>query len=187
MIKFEFKQFPTHAELTKTKSIKINGQSIYNARLHHFSRAKVILFMKKKFSKCIPDGIKINDFPIGIFIDVHMPYNYDRVILYKGHVKWAPMKDAENYTPKNDLDNFIGIWSKVIQDCIVNKKILKDDNLKYVSMLGYKYIPCETLDDRKIVVSLIPLRNIYSMLDTIDSSGILKLDDLEVLNSLLKF
>lgn len=187
MIKFEFKQFPTHVKLSSKKYVKINSQAIYNARLHPFSRSKMIKEMKDQFIKCIPEGLKVEDLPIGMFLELHLPYNYGNVRMSKGVVKWLPMSDEENYEPRNDLDNMIGVWSKAIQDCLVTQSVIPEDTIQFVRILGYKYIQCETLDDRKIVVSLIPISNITDILEVVTSAGILKLEDLEVLNSLLKF
>lgn len=186
-IKIEFKKFPTHAQLTKTKSIKINSQNIFNGKLHSFSRAKVVEFMKKEFSKSIPKNLKIDKFPIGMFMEIHVPLNYGNVRLSKGIVKWLPMQDETNYKPKNDLDNMTQIWSKCAQDVLVSKKVIPDDTIGYVKMLGYKFIPCKTLDDRKIVISLIPIENILDILETVTKSNLLSIDDLEILNSLLNF
>ncbi len=187
MIKFEFKQFPTHVKLSSKKHIKINSQAIYNGKLHPFSRAKAVQEMKFQFTKQIPKNLKMEELPMGMFLELHLPYNYGNVRMSKGVVKWLPMVDEENYEPRNDLDNMIGIWSKTIQDCLITQGMCQDDTIQFIRMIGYKYIPCETLDDRKIVVSLISIKNITDILEVVTSSGILRLDDLEVLNSLLKF
>lgn len=186
MINIEFKQFPTHAKLTKTKSIKINSQNIFNGKLHSFSRAKVVEFMKHEFSKAVPRGVVITDLPIGMFIEIHVPLNYGNVRLSKGIVKWIPMKDEENYNPKNDLDNMTQIWSKCIQDVLVSKGVIPEDTIAYVQMLGYKFLPCKTLDDRKIVVSLIPISHITSTLRSINVN-LLSDMELEILNKIMKF
>lgn len=185
MLVFEFKNFPTHVRLSSKKSIKINTQNIFNGKLHSFSRAKAVEIMKHEISKHIPK-VSLSDLPVAMFMELHVPYNYGNVRLSKGVVKWKPMENPEEYTPTNDLDNMSQIWSKCFQDCLVSKSVIPEDTIQYVTMLGYKYIPCETLDDRKIVVSLIPIRNIDNILSTITSNSILGLEDLEILNSILK-
>jgi len=186
MLVFEFKNFPTHVRLSSKKSIKINTQNIFNGKLHSFSRAKAVEIMKHEISKHIPK-VSLSDLPVAMFMELHVPYNYGNVRLSKGVVKWKPMENPEEYTPTNDLDNMSQIWSKCFQDCLVSKSVIPEDTIQYVTMLGYKYIPCETLDDRKIVVSLIPIRNITEVMKIINESGLLSDAGLDIMNKIIKF
>jgi Holliday junction resolvase RusA-like endonuclease len=185
MIVLTLNKFLTHVKLSKNKSIKVNTQNIYNSKLHPHSRNKMVHTLHKEFMDIIPKKLKITDYPIAMFIEFHAPLNYDSVRNYKGEIGWKVLTDPENYTPKNDLDNMIFIRSKIIQDCLTDSKVIENDTIGFIKMLSYKHVCCDTLDDRKIVVKLVPVSNLVEILDVITKASILEPDDLEILNSLL--
>jgi len=185
MLTFEFNNFPTHVKLSSRVSIKINTQNIFNGKLHTFSRAKAVEYMKNCISQHI-SNISINEFPAAMFMEIHVPYNYGDVRLSKGEIKWRKIDNIDLYEPKNDLDNMSQIWSKCFQDCLVSKNVIPNDTIKYISMLGYKYVPCNTLDDRKIVVSIIPISEIRKVVGIINNSNILDDNEMEIVKKILK-
>ena len=150
-----FPEFPTHVKLTKTKNFKISTQGIYNAKLHHHSRSKVIQYMKDYVVSQLPTDWYVDErhLPIKTLLTFHAPINWGSVRMSAGVVKWKP--SPEDYHPVHDLDNFAWIWSKVIQDCLVSENILPEDTVEFIDCIEYKYQPVDTFDERKISLKLI--------------------------------
>lgn len=150
-----FTKFPTHVKISKTKSFKISTQSIYNAKLHHYTRSRVIEVMKEYVISHLPENfhIDITHFPIKLELIFYAPINWGSVRMSKGVINWKPAQ--EEYNPTHDLDNFAWIWSKVIQDCLVKTGIIPEDTVQFINCLEYKYQEVPEFEDRKILLTII--------------------------------
>lgn len=150
-----FTKFPTHVKISKTKSFKISTQSIYNAKLHHHNRSKVIEFMKEFVTFNLPKDFTIDSthFPIKLEFTFFAPINWGSVRMTKGVVRWKPAE--EKYNPTHDLDNFAWVWSKVIQDCLVRTGIIPEDTVQFINCLEYRYQEVPDFEDRKILLTII--------------------------------
>lgn len=151
----EFKEFPTHVKVSKTKSFKISTQSIYNQRLHHYERSDIVRFMKEYIRENLPINWHVTDisFPIKLSITIHTPINWASVRMSKGVVKWT--KPPKDYQAKHDLDNMSWIWGKTIQDCLKDNGIIPEDTVDYINDVEYRYEEVSTFNDRKINLKLI--------------------------------
>lgn len=114
---------------------KINGQEIYSGRMHPRVRAKVIAEMKTFFRPFFDDidPVTEEELPVKIAIEMHTPL---------GNGMW-------------DLDN-LWVYTKVLQDVIVDKGILPDDNVQYITNSGEnQFVPTDTDEERKIIVTIV--------------------------------
>jgi Holliday junction resolvase RusA-like endonuclease len=59
--------------------------------------------------------------------------------------------------PSNDEDNIRWIWEKCIKDCLTHLRVWPDDNMYWCRGTNSTVYFCETLEDRKIEITLIEL------------------------------
>lgn len=109
--------------ISKTKIIKntqshgtesylsINAQHIYNSNMSHIKRWSYIKKIKELIRPFLKDIKPIKQFPIKLSGNLYCPI---------GKGDW-------------DLDNLTFIYSKVIQDLMVELKIIPDDNIRYIN------------------------------------------------------
>jgi len=113
----------------------INGQSFYQAALHWKTRTKIVNeyhayltnFIKKEFSDPFPTYL---NFSLSMHIDIYE--------IYTSHLP--------------DITN-MWILPKLIEDCFVNSKILKEDSPEFRMKTSYEYKFVNKKADRKLVVT----------------------------------
>lgn len=151
----EFKEFPTHVKVSKTKSFKISTQSIYNQRLHHHERSKIISFMKEYIKNNLPLNWRVTEgsYPIKMLLTFFTPINWATVRMSKGEVKWS--KPTKDYQAKHDLDNMSWIWGKTIQDCLKDYGIIPEDTVDFINDVEYAYREIDSFDERRINLKLV--------------------------------
>ena len=154
---FELLDFPTHIPQTNKDWIKVNMNKIYGAVNFHV-REKLVSALKAYLIPQVPKGKFLSKFPVKVTIELHVPINYGSVRRRKtdGTILWR--KPSHDYIPNWDFDNVINAWYKTIQDVIKLNGIIPEDTVIYVDEKHEKFIPCETLDERKIVVKLQPVK-----------------------------
>jgi len=153
VIKITIPEFMTHAQKSKLKYLKINGQAIYNGSLHPFTRAKVVKQMHEYVKPFIDEELKGRDlsrlFPLSIRLEVHVPINYSSVRRLKGEIRWSPPKDG--YIANWDVDN-LWIWGKVFNDELTESEYITDDSVSYVTDSGgVRFKEVATFKERKLV------------------------------------
>jgi hypothetical protein len=120
-----YRGFDNKKIIKNTKSVNtpnlvaINGQLIYNNQFSGVERSLYIQLIKKVLKPFIIKITPITEFPIKFTCTVFREF---------GRGDW-------------DLDN-LWIYTKVIQDLMVDEKIIPEDNVKYISQsMGFKYVP----------------------------------------------
>jgi hypothetical protein len=111
---------------------KINGQEIYTGNISPIIRSKIVREMKNFYRDYFPLNHKIRDI-CKIRLDI---YN--------------AVGDGNQ-----DLDNMSWIIVKVIQDVLVETKILPEDNITVINGYEVEFHPVASEDDRKLVVTLL--------------------------------
>ena len=111
---------------------KINGQEIYSGNVHPKVRASMIRQMKLFYKSFFSTTLKVRD-ACKLRLDI-----YD--LIGKGDF---------------DLDNMSWIIVKVIQDVLVEKKIIPDDNVTVLTGYEVNFISVLSEDERKIVITLL--------------------------------
>ena len=153
-------RFPLYAPVTNNKKapdkyIKINNQLIYNSNINRFKRNNVMTHLHKYVLFNIPKNFKkIEDFPVKIHYIFYVVYNHGSIRKSRLSNEITHKPPSEDYQPNWDDDSLAFIWMKVIRDCIVKRKILPDDNVKYALGSNYDVKFVKNLNDRKIVVQL---------------------------------
>lgn len=152
LYKITIPEFKTHVKQGKTKWKKINGQSIYTGA-HHRVRH---LFMEQIHNYLglfiTPLEEPIDVYPLELHVIIYAPINYGDVRRIRGKVSWKPAK--ENYTPAWDLDNFAWIWIKGMQDVLQKKNVIAEDTVKHIRKVSYEFIPVDSLEDRKMELTI---------------------------------
>ena len=149
----EIPEFPTHVLIGTRKSDgketwkKISGNSIY-AGMHHSIRNKMFDQMHDFLLKHIPDGYNLVT-PIEVGVTFYVPINYGdvRFISKTKEVSWRI--PPEDYVARWDIDNLAWPWIKALLDTLTKKFIIPDDTVEQIHSVHYKFIPCETLAERK--------------------------------------
>lgn len=92
--------------------------------------------------------------PVKVSVTFHAPVNYGdvRFIKKKQQVSWKPPPD--DYVARWDIDNLSWPWIKAILDTIVQQGLIENDTVEQIQSVQYHYIPCLTLDERKIVLQI---------------------------------
>ena len=155
-MKKEFKvtipEFMTHANKSKNKYLKINGQRLYSGLNPHV-RSSIVKQMHDYVRCYIKDQLKGKNLKslglLRIRLEFHAPINYGDVRMYKGEVKWKePKKD---YLAKWDVDN-MWIWGKIFNDTLTEEGFINDDSASYVKASGeVMHVPVKTFDERKLI------------------------------------
>lgn len=153
-VKIEIPNFMTHAQKSKSKYIKINGQRLFVGINHHL-RASIMKQMHEYILQYIPKDLDLKSIcPITIRLEIHVPINFGDVKMIKdkeGIYKLSWKKPVDGYLPKWDADN-LWIWGKAFNDTLVENNFLEDDNVLYVKTSGeVKWIEVEDISDRKLV------------------------------------
>lgn len=156
----EITQFPTHIAKTDNKyapnkMIKINNQSIYNGAVNRFTRATVMknlhAYLKNELSPYL-SSLPVFKYPLKISLDVHTVINHGNISMRKGKICWKPAE--EDYEPNWDIENLASIWIKALNDAMTQLGFIKDDNVKFISKVGYEYHQVKDLDERKLIIKI---------------------------------
>jgi hypothetical protein len=139
-------KFPTHAQISKNKWVKISGNTFYSGT-HYIIRNKVFRVMHDYIDHYIPKDIIFTRIETEMIFKAPINYGTVRRTKTKG-ISWNPPKD--DYVPNWDIDNLAWPWTKAIFDTIISNNIVPDDNIKYVIGNSYKYEECDSMDDRNI-------------------------------------
>jgi len=152
MIKIEFNNFPTHVKLSSKKNFKLSTQQLYNQKLNPHSRNKVIKEMKTYITPYLK-GIKpFITFPLKLKFIFCIPHNYGDVRMFKGKLNWKEC--GKDYKASWDIDNRAFIWSKTINDAMVEMKLIPDDTVDYITTIEYEYKRIDQLDNRQIILEI---------------------------------
>lgn len=111
---------------------KINGQEIYTGNLPPMLRSIMIKEMKTYYRSQITKKIKILK-PCKLVIDIHNAIG------------------AGN----QDLDNMSWLLVKVIQDVLVELRILPEDNVTVIKGYEVNFVPIDEKEQRKLTVKLL--------------------------------
>ena len=97
-------------QIGKPRSIKVNGQDLYNGRMHHKTRAKVAAMLHEYFSPYVKQVDLITKYPVEITMSFHI-----------------------HDMGKNNIDNDNKwLWQKAFTDTLVQEGIIKDDSPYFV-------------------------------------------------------
>tara|TARA_R110000765_G_scaffold26628_3_gene64903 strand:- start:5497 stop:5994 length:498 start_codon:yes stop_codon:yes gene_type:complete len=145
-------EFMTHANKSKNKYMKINGQRLYSGLNPHV-RSAIVKQMHDYVRDYINKQLKGVDLSklglIRIRLEFHAPINYGDVRMFKGEVRWKAPKD--DYIAGWDVDN-MWIWGKIFNDTLTEEGFIVDDSASYVSASGeVMHVPVKTFDERKLV------------------------------------
>lgn len=137
-------------KVTKTKPIKnsrsagtprtwkINGQDLINGNVHNRLRAKIFK--------------EVKEYLVGILSlqtsSITFPLSYPLCI----SIIFSDVIEQGNW----DLDNKALIWTKWIQDSLVEAKIIDEDNIKHIQEINIKYKEVDA-SNRNIEIKLIEL------------------------------
>lgn len=144
------------AWLNKPRVYKINGQDLWSG-IDYNLRAKISKELKKYLYEQIRHIKPIDTYPIGIDMEFHLPIN--------DKVQWKP-----------DVDNICTWWRKCLHDALtgnlelipyyINDKrhFLKDevnypakildDNVDFIREANTRFVPCEKIEDRKLIITI---------------------------------
>lgn len=151
-------QFPTHIRISKNRYQKVSGNALYSG-LHRAIRHKMFTSMHDFLMGKIPDGNAVFS-PVTISFRFYVPINYGdvRYISKTQKLIWHPPEP--NYIPRWDVDNLAWPWIKAVLDTLVKKMVIENDTVEQVQSIQYQFIPCEHLDQRKLVISIKTLTNV---------------------------
>lgn len=119
----------------KPRYWRVNGQDIYNQKVKTFQRNNYIGMLHNYFSNLFEkefENIRIKKFPLNLSI-----------IFY--------VKDMQDHNIDNDNK---WIWEKVIQDTLVESKILPDDNPRIICQNTKRTILVDHEEDVKLIIKL---------------------------------
>ena len=127
-------EFLTHVEKTDNKVapnkfVKINNQTIYNGAITRFTRN-----------------------PVKIKFIIKTVLNHGSISRRNGKINWK--KVGKNYVPNWDIENLSSIWIKCINDVLVKKRILVDDNVKFIKKISYEFEEVDDISEREIIVEI---------------------------------
>jgi len=144
----------------KPRMLQINGQSLW-VSMNPYIRSKIADELKKYFYEQIRHIDPIENYPISIDMEFHLPYkNYDIDNLSVWYRKC--FHDA--------LAGSVGYVAQEIEETnskgeIVTKKYylpnhddyppkIPDDNVSYIQEANTKFIPVDTMNDRKLIIKI---------------------------------
>ena len=135
----------------KPRMMKINGQSLW-VTMNHNLRSKIAKELKYYLYQQIKDIPHIEEYPIGVDMEFYLPYG--------------------DY----DIDNICLWWRKCFQDALAgNIDYIKyeedgktkylpnhtdyppkipDDNVRYIQEANNKFIPVDSMDNRKLLIRI---------------------------------
>ena len=119
----------------KPRYWRVNGQDIYNQKVKTFQRNNYIGMLHNYFSKLFEkefENIRIKKFPLTLSITFYV-------------------KDMQDHNIDNDNK---WIWEKVIQDTLVESKILPDDNPRIICQNTKRTVLVDNEEDIKLIIKL---------------------------------
>lgn len=158
----EIPEFPTHIaktdnKIAPNKMMKINNQAIYNGAINRFSRAIVMNNLHNYLALQVQPYLAAFQreppvFPICVDLEVHTVLNHGHISMRKGKTCWKPA--SPTYEPGWDVENLASIWIKALNDVFTRLGFIKDDNVKYISCVSYRFEEVRNLEDRKLVIKI---------------------------------
>ena len=151
-------EFLTHVEKTDNKVapnkfVKINNQTIYNGAITRFTRNTVIGNMHKYIEDAVDKHILRQHLsPVKIKFIIKTVLNHGSISRRNGKINWK--KVGKNYVPNWDIENLSSIWIKCINDVLVKKRILVDDNVKFIKKISYEFEEVDDISEREIIVEI---------------------------------
>ena len=155
-LELEFPQFITHIPKSKKEWIKIGYNKIH-AGVHFSTRKAIVATMHSYIEKHIPDDLSIQG-PVETSLIVYAPINFGtmRMLLNKEtnrrEVNWKPA--IKGYKPTWDIGNLAMVWLKSLDDVIIKKGILPDDNVGHLRKTSYEFRPIDNFHDRKLIYQI---------------------------------
>jgi hypothetical protein len=155
-IKLEFPEFITHVPQSKKKWVKIGYNKIH-ASAHYTVRAAFVAAMHKYIEKHIPANLDIQA-PVETELILYAPINYGNVKRLKNketgkpYLNWKPARP--DYVPNWDIGNLALVWLKCLDDVLIKKGMLPDDNVKYLKKTSYEFKEVATLKERKLIYKI---------------------------------
>lgn len=134
----------------KPRMWTINGQSIYNAAMHHYTRASVTNYFHNYLSKYIKE--QINDEMMSLIksnVGKNLPYKLS-ISLDIYEIKRGKIPDVGN----------LWLWIKWFEDALQECNVIPDDNPDYVIESGrktYRWVDDDT--KRKLVFNINIINN----------------------------
>ena len=113
---------------------RVNGQAFYSSKLHWKIRNEIVNYYHTYITKYIKKEFK-EPFPIYLNSALSMHINIYEIYSSK--------------TP--DITN-MWILTKMIEDCFVNSKILREDSPEFRTKTSYEYIFVDEKKDRKLEI-----------------------------------
>ena len=113
--------------------------------------------MHSYIEKHIPDDLSIQG-PVETSLIVYAPINFGtmRMLLNKEtnrrEVNWKPA--IKGYKPTWDIGNLAMVWLKSLDDVIIKKGILPDDNVGNLRKTSYEFRPIDNFHDRKLIYQI---------------------------------
>lgn len=151
-------EFLTHVEKTDNKVapnkfIKINNQTIYNGAITRFTRNTVITNMHDYIDSELSKHILVPFVgAVEVSFKIRTVINHGSISRRNGKINWK--KASKNYTPNWDIENLSSIWIKCINDVLVKRKILFDDNVKFIKKISYEFEEVDDISKREIVIEI---------------------------------
>lgn len=151
-----FSEFITHIPVNKKEWIKIGYNKIHTG-VHFTTRSALVAAMHGYIEKHIPENLIIKG-PVETALTIYAPINYGsmRMILDKETGKrrtnWKPAE--KGYKPNWDIGNLALVWLKSLDDVLIKKGILPDDNIQHLRKTSYEFIPVLNFKDRKLVYKI---------------------------------
>lgn len=151
-----FPEFITHIPISKKEWLKIGYNKIHTG-IHFSKRGAIVSAMHGYIEKHIPEKLDIKG-PVETMLTVYCPINFGsmKMILDKEtglrKVSWKPAE--KGYEPNWDIGNLALIWLKSLDDVLIKKGVIADDNIKHLRKTSYEFIPVLNFRDRKLVYKI---------------------------------
>ena len=155
-IRLEFPEFITHIPQSKKLWIKIGYNKIH-ASVHFSTRAALVAAMHGYIEKHIPENLTIEG-PVETVLKVYAPINFGGMKMIvdkttgKRKISWKPA--TADYEPNWDIGNLALIWLKCLDDVLIKKGVIPDDNVRHLRKTSYEFIPVIDFKDRKLVYQI---------------------------------
>jgi hypothetical protein len=156
-----FPEFITHIPVNKKEFFKIGYNKIHTG-IHFSKRASLIAAMHGYIEKHIPEQLTIKG-PVETELKVYCPINFGGMKMVldketgKRKVSWQPA--PKNYEANWDIGNLALIWLKCLDDVVIKKGILPDDNVQHLRKTSYEFVPVTQFKDRKLVYTIKTIKN----------------------------
>ena len=158
-ISIVFEKFPLFIPISKTRTIKLNYQNIYNGKwsnkqraniigkCHHYLEVEYMTFNNSDINRIINKVRKLEK-PLTLEIEMHS-------IEFHGGIRMVNNKIVipKKYC-KFDVKNVIDIWGKVIPDFLNRKGFFIDDDIKNIDTIITRFKCIDDLENRFILINI---------------------------------